>query len=53
MLDYDGYKFTCQNGLLKVSKGALVIMKAENVRNLYRLKGSTQVSKAAIVTKKE
>ena len=53
VLDSDGYKFTGQNGVLKVSKGALVVMKAEKVGNLYRLKGSTQVSEAAIVLEKE
>ena len=52
MLDSDGYKFTSQNGVLKVSKGALVVMKAEKVGNLYRLKGSTQVSEATIVSEK-
>ena len=41
VLDLDGYKFTGHNGMLKVFKGALVVMKAEKVRNLYRLKGST------------
>ena len=53
MLDSDGYKFTGQNGVLKVSKGALVVMKVENLRNLYRLKGCTQVSEATIVLEKE
>lgn len=53
VLDSDGYKFIGQNGALKVSKGALVVMKAEKVRNLYRLKGSTQVSEATIVSEKE
>eukprot|EP00253_Pinus_taeda_P029664 PITA_29664 len=31
VLDSDGYKFTGQNEVLKVSKGALVVMKAEKV----------------------
>jgi len=52
VLDSDGYKFTCQNGVLKVSKPALVVMKAEKVGNLYRVEGSTQVSEAAIVSEK-
>ena len=52
VLDSDGYKFTGQDGVLKVSKGALVVMKAEKVRNLYRLKGNTQVSEATIVSEK-
>jgi hypothetical protein len=44
---------TGQDGILKVSKGALVVMKAEKVGNLYRLKGSTQVSKAVVASEKE
>jgi len=52
VLDSNENKFTDQNGVLKVSKGALVVMKAEKVGNLYRLKGSTQVSEAAIVSDK-
>ena len=38
--------------MLKVSKGALVVMKVEKVGNLYRLKGITQVSEATIVSDK-
>eukprot|EP00253_Pinus_taeda_P022622 PITA_22622 len=44
VLDSNGYKFTGQNDVLKVFKGALVVMKVEKVRNIYRLKGSTQIS---------
>ena len=53
VLDSDGYKFTGQNGVLKVFKGALVVMKVKKVGNLYRLKGSSQVSEAAFVSEKE
>ncbi|MCY6525143.1 GAG-pre-integrase domain-containing protein, partial [Actinobacillus pleuropneumoniae] len=53
VLDSNGYKFTGQEGILKVFKGALVVMKAEKVGNLYRLKGSTQVSEAAITSEKK
>ena len=38
--------------MLKVFKGALVVLKVEKVGNLYRLKGSTHISEAAIVLKK-
>ena len=51
-MDSSGYKFTGQNGVLKVSKGALVVMKVEKVENMYRLKGSTQVIEATIVSDK-
>eukprot|EP00253_Pinus_taeda_P036148 PITA_36148 len=50
VLDLDGYKFTGENGVLKVSKGTLAVMKVEKVKNIYRLKGGTQVSEAAIVS---
>eukprot|EP00253_Pinus_taeda_P017110 PITA_17110 len=53
VLDLDGYKFTGKNGVLKVFKGALIVMKAEKVGNIYRLKGSTQVSKVAVASEKE
>ena len=53
VLDSDGYKFTGQDGILKVFKGALVVMKAEKVGNLYRLRGSTQIGEAAVASKKE
>eukprot|EP00253_Pinus_taeda_P019972 PITA_19972 len=53
VLDSDGYKFTGQNGVLKVFKGALVVMKAEKVGNIYRLKGSTQTNEATIASEKE
>ena len=43
VLDSDGYKFTGQDGVLKVFKEALVVMKAKKVGNIYRLKGSTKV----------
>jgi len=38
VLDVDGYKFIGQNGVRKVFKGALVVMKAEKVRNLLQTK---------------
>ena len=47
-----GIKFTGENGVLNVSKGALVVMKAEKVKNKYGLKESTQVSEATIVSEK-
>ena len=52
VLDSNGYKFTSQNGVLKVSKGALAVMMVEKVGNVYGLKGSTQFNEVAIVSKK-
>ena len=37
VLDSNGYKFTGHNGE-NVSKGALVVMKAEKVGKMYRLR---------------
>ena len=39
--------------MAKASKCALVVMKAEKVGNIYKLKGSTQVSEVAIVSEEE
>lgn len=40
-LDFGGRKFIGQGGALKVSKHSLMIMKANNMRNLYKLDRST------------
>ena len=44
VLESCGHKFTGLSGVLKVSKGALVVMKAQKTRNLYKLVGRTQVN---------
>ena len=36
-----GLKVTLKNGIFKVTKGSLVVMKEIRDRNLYYLKGST------------
>jgi hypothetical protein len=41
VLDYVGYKCTTQGGVLKVSKGILVVMKAKMIGNLYQREGMT------------
>ena len=38
VLDSDGYKFTDQDGVLKVSKGALMVLKAEKVEKSLQVK---------------
>ena len=38
-LDNDGYKFAVQGGVMKISKGILVVMKENRVENLYKLEG--------------
>ena len=49
MLDSCGHKFTGLSGVLKVYKGALVVMKAHKTRNLYKLVGRTHVNDTTLV----
>lgn len=50
-LDSTGCKFIGQGGVLKVSKGAMIVMKAEKVGNLYKLLGNTVTGGAVVITK--
>ena len=52
-LDAQGYKFSAEGGVLKVTKGALVVMKACRSGNLYTLQGSTVTGAAAVSTSSE
>ena len=52
-LDSLGYGYSGKGGVLKVSKGALVVMKGEKTGNLYRLIGNTVTGGAAISTPAE
>ncbi|KAL5740548.1 hypothetical protein ACOSQ2_029728 [Xanthoceras sorbifolium] len=49
-LDSNGYKFTGGDGVLKVAKGSLIVMKAEKIGKLYILKGSIVTGAAAVST---
>ncbi|CAN1842964.1 Retrovirus-related Pol polyprotein from transposon TNT 1-94 [Linum perenne] len=50
-LDSKGYKYTGEGGVLKVSKGSLVVKKGDmKAANLYHLRGSTFAGKAATVS---
>ena len=51
VLDSCGHKFIGFDGTLKVSKGALVVMKAQRMGNLYKLVGRTQVNGIAFLSK--
>ena len=53
VLDSCGHKFTGFDGTLKVSKGALVVMKEHRIGNLYILVGRTQVNGIALVFEEE
>jgi len=50
-LDSKGYKCTGEGGVLKVSKGALIVMKGQRkTANLYVLQGTTVIGDAAVVS---
>jgi hypothetical protein len=43
-----GFKFSVDNGVLKVSQGNHITLKAERINNLYYLQGSTVIGAAAV-----
>ena len=51
VLDSTSYKCTTQGGVLKVSKGILVVMKAKRIEKLYQLEGRTNVNQAVVAYK--
>ena len=53
VLDPCGHKFTGLSGTLKVSKGALMVMKEQRTGNIYKLVGRTQVNGIALVYEEE
>ena len=53
VLDSCGHKFIGFDGILKVSKGGLVVMKAQRIGNLYKLVGRTQVNGIVLVSEED
>ncbi|KAG8496414.1 hypothetical protein CXB51_007522 [Gossypium anomalum] len=50
-LDSKGYRYTAESGVLKISKGSLVVMKGQRkTAKLYVLQGSTVTSDAAVAS---
>lgn len=49
----NGYSFKAENGVLKVMKGSLIIMKGIRKNGLYSLQGSTVVGITDAVIKPE
>jgi hypothetical protein len=43
-----GFNFSADNGVLKVSQGNCVVLKAERINNLYYLQGSTVTGTATV-----
>ncbi|GAV83405.1 gag_pre-integrs domain-containing protein [Cephalotus follicularis] len=50
VLDSHGCKFTGENGIIKVLKGALVIMKGKKIDGLYQLQGNTVLGTATVAS---
>jgi hypothetical protein len=49
-LDSNGFSYKSEGGIMKVVKGAMVVMKGEkNSKNIYKLLGNTVVGGAASV----
>ncbi|KAG8472814.1 hypothetical protein CXB51_034622 [Gossypium anomalum] len=50
-LDSKGYRYTAESGVLKISKGSLVVMKGQRkTAKLYVLQGSTVTGNAAVAS---
>ena len=45
-----GYSYLSKGGIMKITKGSLMVMKGEKVSTLYRLIGNTVVGRVAITT---
>ena len=50
VLDDLGYSYTSKGGIMKITKGALMVMKGQKVSKLYRLIGNTVVGRVAATT---
>ncbi|GAV81274.1 gag_pre-integrs domain-containing protein [Cephalotus follicularis] len=50
VLDSHGCKFTGENEIIKVLRGALVIMKGKKIDGLYQLQGNTVLGIAAVAS---
>ncbi|RVX05834.1 Retrovirus-related Pol polyprotein from transposon TNT 1-94 [Vitis vinifera] len=51
-LDSNGCTYKAEGGVLRISKGALVVMKGKKINGLYTLKGSTVIGKLEPRTRK-
>ena len=49
VLEASGCKIVMDDGIVKVSRGALVLMKGTRFRNLYKLQGETIIGDVAAV----
>ena len=52
-VDFNGYCYKSKNGLIKVSKGVMVVVKGQKVEgNIYKLFGNTIVGGATTIDRK-
>ena len=49
-LDAKGYRYSGEDGVLKVSKGMLVVLKGQLSRGIYTLMGTTCIGEVAATT---
>ena len=52
-LDDLGYSYSSKGGIMKITKGTLMVMKGQKVSTLYRLIGNTIVERVAVTTSME
>ena len=50
VLDDLGYSYSSKGGIMKITKGALLVMKGQKVSTLYKLIGNTIVGRVAVTT---
>ena len=53
VLDDLGYSYSSKGGIMKITKCALMVMKGQKIRTLYRLIRNTVVGRVAIITSVE
>ena len=51
-LDSNGCTYKAEGGVLRISKGALVVMKGKKINGLYTLQGSTVIGVVVVSTSK-
>src|SRR3954471_18679510 len=52
-LEAQGFRFSGEGGVIKVSKGSMTVFKGERVANLYRMTRSIVIGDASAATEKE
>ena len=53
VLDDLAYSYSSKGGIMKITKGALMMMKGHKVSTLYRLIGNTVIERVAVTTPME